>query len=153
EGHGSADAQNPARLGVQPSHRELRSFRFFHDAGAMLVEDRSGFGDAQRARGPIEQPRTDRLLELGDALAHHRFRQAEPPRGAGEALLLHHAGEDRHTLEILHLFRSGRSFLATVLFESGNGSNLSRNASPASHRLASATAPPEASTCASWILR
>src|SRR6185295_9975170 len=62
-------------------------------------------GEAELARGPLEETDADRLLQLGDAAAHRRLGQPERARGGGEALRLDDPNEHRQVVQI-HVQRS-----------------------------------------------
>ena len=49
--------------------RKLRLCEFLHDARAVRVKGRAGFGETHVACGPIQKPRADRLFELCDLFA------------------------------------------------------------------------------------
>jgi len=72
-------------------------------AGADFAEKQlTGLSQRQAARAALEKPHTQSRLQLGNALAHRRRRQAQAPRRFGEAANLGATHEAFDTAEGFH---------------------------------------------------
>ena len=76
-----ADAQQPRRTAHEPLHGELAGLHFCRDPCTMGVGGVPRLGEAELARGAVEQARAEGLLKAGDMLAGGRARNTEPARG------------------------------------------------------------------------
>ena len=93
ERHVAVDAQPAAR---RRPRRGLTLGRvdLAKDADAALVEGRTLRRELQLARGAVEEPGTEPVLQPADQLAHRRRRHIEKIRGGGQRAALDHADED-----------------------------------------------------------
>ena len=73
EGHRAVDAQLAARRALQSGNLGFRFLDFEQAALAALEEGAPGFGQAQAARGAMEQACAQAILQTGDVLADHRL--------------------------------------------------------------------------------
>ena len=90
---GTIDAADDGDLGFLEIRQELH---------AALEEHLPGFGERQPARRPVEEPRVEMRLEVGDEPRDRRHRYAEPLRRAREAARLDDAGEGGQGVEAVH---------------------------------------------------
>ena len=74
ERHRRVDAQNPARLVVQPRHLRFGLFHLRKDGVAALEVGEPRLGGRHAPRRPVQQAGAERLLELHDRLADRRPR-------------------------------------------------------------------------------
>jgi hypothetical protein len=105
--HGHRELDQPAR------HRRLRKrlilggFAVGQQPRGALSELLPGIGQRETARGAVEQPRAEPLLEPSDRLGDGRLRQRELARRACKGTQLHDLGEDRERLEIRKFCHGG----------------------------------------------
>ena len=93
------DPQQSRRRLLQLHDRLLGLGEIVHDLPAALVVGLPYFGQAQLTGGAIEQAHAQALLQQGDAPAHRGLLHAQALRGLGEAVVLHHAGEDQRIIK------------------------------------------------------
>ncbi|MOA05821.1 hypothetical protein D3C78_1254310 [compost metagenome] len=98
-GHGEAQPAAWARL--QLADRAFGFFKLARDALAMLVIDRAGLGEAEAARGPVQQARTEARFQFLHFAADRGLGQAERFGSRDEAALLDHFDEDQRLVEIV----------------------------------------------------
>ncbi|KAG1469023.1 hypothetical protein G6F57_012349 [Rhizopus arrhizus] len=98
---GNGEAQPAARAGLQLAHRTLGFFKLARDALAMLVVDRTGFGQAEAARGPVQQARAQARFQFLHFAADRGLGKAERFGSGNEAALLDHLDEDQRLVEIV----------------------------------------------------
>ena len=91
--------QQSRRRLLQLHDRLLGLGEIVHDLPAALVVGLPYFGQAQLAGSAIEQAHAQALLQQGDAPAHRGLLHAQALRGLGEAVVLHHAGEDQRIIK------------------------------------------------------
>ena len=103
ERHRRAQAEHAARLGLELRDREPGVVDLGQDPLAALVIEPPGLGQAELARGAVEQAHAELVLERADAARHRRGRQAQTARGRGEAAAFDHLGEQAHAGEGVHL--------------------------------------------------
>ncbi len=69
-----ADFQQAAGFGLQPGHGEFHFLHVIQYLPASLQVDRSHLGQVEIARGPVQQPYAQAILELHDMLGGHGSR-------------------------------------------------------------------------------
>src|SRR3546814_3173706 len=88
--------------------RALGCLELARDALAMLVVDAAGLGQAELARGAVEQLRAQSQLEFLHLAADGGLGQAQGVGRGNEAAQLHHLDEDQGVVEIAGHGRSLR---------------------------------------------
>src|SRR3546814_17841747 len=73
---------------------------FARDALAVFVVDVAGLGEAELARGPVQQLRAQARFEFLHLAADGGLGQAQGPGGGDETALLDHLDEDEGVVEI-----------------------------------------------------
>src|SRR3546814_10152079 len=73
---------------------------FARVALAVFVLDVAGLGEAELARGPVQQLRAQARFEFLHLAADGGLGQAQGPGGGDETALLHHLDEDEGVVEI-----------------------------------------------------
>jgi hypothetical protein len=73
------------------------------DAPRPVQVARAGIGEGDGARGPLEQPQAEMLLQRRHLSRDGRGREAEMARGRGEALPVGDGDEGRHGGETVHV--------------------------------------------------
>ena len=81
EGRRCRHLQDAARLRVAPADEILRLLDQAQDVDDALEVAFAGLGQRELARGPLEQPGAEPLLEQADALRHDGGRQAHLAAG------------------------------------------------------------------------
>lgn len=94
------DAQQP--LGRRVAEQPLGLLHVGQQAHATAVVGLAVLREAHGARGALEQPRADALLDALDQVGDGGARNLEVFRGLGEALALGDAHEGLHFLEAVH---------------------------------------------------
>ena len=103
ERHRRIDAQEPARLRLQPRHREVGLLEIGQYGDAALVIGLAVLGRAGAARGADEKLDAEFLLELDHVFAHRRAGQPQFPGGGRKAAVLHHPGEGPDAGQLVHV--------------------------------------------------
>lgn len=93
--------QPATRAGLQLSYRAFGFFQFARDALAMFVVHRAGFGQADAARGSMQQARTQPGFQFLHLAADGGLGQAKRIGGRDEAALFDHLDEDQGVVEIV----------------------------------------------------
>jgi len=96
------DLQEPPGRRVGADGRLLRLLQFEQDALGVLQEPGAAFGQADRARGPYEQPRAHPVLEAGDGTGHRRRRHGQLAPGGGEPAKLGNLDEHLEGTKTVH---------------------------------------------------
>jgi hypothetical protein len=94
------DPQPAARALLQLADRAFRLVQFAGDALAMLEVDVAGLGQAELARGAMQELRAQARLQVLHLAADRGLGQLQRTRGGDEAAVLHHADEDEGVVEI-----------------------------------------------------
>ena len=97
-----AHAQPAARLGDGVLHHRARIVELVEDAAAALVEHRAFLREPHLARGAVEQPQAQLLLEPRHVLADRRGGDAEQPPRLGEAQQVGRPHEGFEAAETVH---------------------------------------------------
>src|SRR4051812_1531064 len=71
-----------------------------NDTGGPLLKGRPILGERKLARRAVEQPHAQAPLELGEAFAHDRFRQVQPPGGFTDRPRFRDRHEGRDAIEL-----------------------------------------------------
>lgn len=100
DGVGRAEAQPAAGPALQLAHRALGLVQLAGDVLAVLVVHAAGLGQAQAARGAVEQLRAQARLQLLHLAAEGGLGQAERPGRGRETALFDHLDEDQGVVEI-----------------------------------------------------
>jgi len=98
-GHG--EAQPAAWAGLQLVDRAFGLFQLARDALAMFVVHRAGLGQAQPARGPVQQACAQARFQFLHFAADGGLGQAERVGSGNETALLDHLDEDQRVVEIV----------------------------------------------------
>jgi hypothetical protein len=107
EGHGHREPHQPARRGRLRQRLILGGFAIGKQARRALGQSLSGIGEREAARGAVEQPCAEPLLEPADRLGDGRLRQRQFACRRREGAELHDLGEDRERLEIREFCHRG----------------------------------------------
>jgi hypothetical protein len=99
---GHIHAQAPARLAGRVAQPALHLFQLGQQAGDARVVGRAVGGDADPARGAVEQAQPQVRLQLLHQLGDRGAADLQGLRGAGEAAGFHHPGKGPHRLETVH---------------------------------------------------
>ena len=113
EAQRGGDPQAASRRAAGIGDRALRPLERAEHVLAGLVIDQPLLGRLDLARGPVEQAGAEMALELLQAMAHDRRRQAEMAAGRRQAAELDHPDEHPDVLEQRHgscLLRPPRLF-------------------------------------------
>ncbi len=113
EAERGGDPEAAPRRAAGIGDRALRPLECAQDVLAGLIVDQALLGRLDLARGPIEQAGAEMALELLQAVAHDRRRQAEMAAGRRQAAKLDHPDEHPDVLEQRHgsrLLRRPRLF-------------------------------------------
>ena len=102
EGDRRGEPQRAARNQRRRRRRLLGLGEVGEQLHAALVERLPALGQRQPARRPVEEPRREMRLELGDVTRHRRRRHAELVGRAGEAPLLDDPGEHGQRANVIH---------------------------------------------------
>ncbi len=97
----AGDAQPPAGVLPQPCDRLFGTLTGLQQFLTMNQVTFTGKGQAQLARGAIEQPQTQLLLQLANALTDARFWQAGALGRRGKTAAARHQRKQRHILQLL----------------------------------------------------
>ena len=97
-----ADPQKTLRAAQERLDRRLGGVDLGRNPRRVRINRVSGFGEAELARGAIEEPRGQCPLEPGHVLACGRSRHTEAPRRGRETAGLHDLGENQHIERIEH---------------------------------------------------
>ncbi len=100
---GRVDAQASRRLAAVAGQGVLGVAHVRQDAHASFVIDRAFDGDADVARGPVQQLDRQRALQRLDQGGHGRLGQLHVVRRAGEAARVHHLDKHFHGLQLVHV--------------------------------------------------
>jgi hypothetical protein len=90
------------RLRLPQLHDALGFLGVAHDALALLVVQRTRFGEAHAARIAVEQPHLQPRLDGRDLLGHSGLRRVEFARRFREAAGLDYAYEHLHCQQSVH---------------------------------------------------
>jgi len=108
EGDGRVDAQHAARLVPRALGRFGGGVGGGEQRRAALVEGQPLGREREPARGAVEQPGAEPILERGHAGAHHGLRHAQRGRRGGERAGLHDAREADHRDQLVGRRGHGR---------------------------------------------
>ena len=97
---GRGDAQPAAWTVLQLADRAFGLVKVAGDALAMLEIDVPCFGQAELARGPVQQLRTEPRFQFLHLAADGGLGQAQRARGGDEAAQFGHLDEDQGVVEI-----------------------------------------------------
>src|SRR5690606_33770879 len=95
------EAQPAARAGLQLPDRALGLDQVARDALRMLVVHAAGFGQAELARGAVEQLRAQARFEFLHLAADRGLGKTQRARRADETAVLDHLDEDQGVVEIV----------------------------------------------------
>jgi hypothetical protein len=106
--HRRADAHQAAWLGGNALDRFARRLRLRDHVLRVPVHVLADLGDRELARRALQQAHAEVRLQLRDAPAQPRLRDAERALGGGIAAMLDHAGEELQVVEVgrVHSMRS-----------------------------------------------
>jgi len=99
---GRADPQQAGRRLLQLHHRLLGLGEVEHDLPAALVIGLPHLGQAQLARGAVEQAHAQPCLQLLHQLGDAGLAHVQGVGGLGEAAAVHHTGKGLHRIETVH---------------------------------------------------
>src|SRR5262252_1951539 len=97
-----ADAQTTARALARGKQVLVHFFHFDEPALALLVVERSRFGDAQAPRVALHQARPERRFQSREAFTDGGLGGAEIARSLGKAARFVNAREKSHQLDAVH---------------------------------------------------
>src|SRR3546814_7458742 len=93
------DAQAPAGDTAEAGDRRRGILEVGEDAAGALVEGSALLGQAQAARGAVEEAHRQLVLQPPDLLADRRGGESQHPGRRREAALAHRPNEDRQSLQ------------------------------------------------------
>ncbi len=100
DGNGHADPYQTARLLLPLPHCRLSGLRLGQHRLTVAIEHLTGIGQAELARGTLQQPGIQPLLQQPDPARDPRLGYAKRPRGGSESLSLYHMGEEIEIIQI-----------------------------------------------------
>ena len=102
EGCRRGHPQNAARLGLELAGGQFGFFDFGEDMTAAVAISHADLGQAEPARGPVEQPDPKLIFQAHHVLGDHRPRHPELFRCHREAARLGHPHENPHAGQLVH---------------------------------------------------
>src|SRR5690606_17461101 len=101
DGVGHGEPQPASRATLQLTYRAFGFLQLLGDALAMFEIHVAGLGEAEAARGPVQELRAEPRFQLLDLAADGGLGQAERPGRGDEAALFDHLDEDEGVVEVV----------------------------------------------------
>lgn len=103
KGHGGGQTHEPARARRLSQSFALRCFTFGENAGGAVRQEPAGIGQRKPARGPVEEPRAQPLLQPADRFGNRGLGESEILGRPNKRAKLCYLGEDRKPFEVRQL--------------------------------------------------